>query len=151
MDSPRDVEPAGANAARRIILLAAAIAGALGVLLGAFGAHGLPDHLSTSYAGVVDDDSLPRLIAKRVGQFDTGARYHLVHAVAMLAVGCWPFRDGLPRIAAWLMLAGILLFSGSLYALVLSNQTWLGAITPLGGLSWIVAWLMVAFAAWKST
>ena len=125
----------------RQTLLAAGIAGALGVLIGAFGAHLLPEFL----AGQGLDEAL---IRKRQSQFDVGARYHLVHAAALLAlaaVRCGPL--SLRRWAAWLLIAGIVLFSGSLYLLVLTSTTWLGMITPLGGLAWIVAWTLIAIAA----
>ena len=125
----------------RYTLLAAGVAGALGVLIGAFGAHLLPGFL----AGQGLDEAL---IRKRQSQFDVGARYHLIHAVALLAlaaVRCGPL--SLRRWAAWLLVAGMVFFSGSLYLLVLTNTTWLGAITPVGGLAWIVAWTLLTVAA----
>ena len=123
----------------RWLLIAAAIAGASGVAIGAFGAHGLPGFLQSHGA---DTD----LIAKRVAQFDTGARYHLIHAVALLAISALGGAPaGLLRWTGILMIAGIVLFSGSLYLLVATNTPALGAITPLGGLSWIIAWTLLAF------
>jgi len=108
---------------------AAGIAGALGVALGAFGAHGLRDAVSDP--GLLDT-------------WHTAARYHLVHALALGLVACHPRP---PRVAGGLFLAGLVLFSGSLYVLVLTEQRWLGAITPLGGLSFIAGWLVLAFAS----
>lgn len=105
-----------------------AVMGALGVALGAFGAHGLKD--------VAEPDQIARW-------WDVGARYHLVHAVAMLGVAAHPAR---PAFAGWAFMLGILLFSGSLYAMTLTGVTRLGMITPLGGLAFIAGWLALAFA-----
>lgn len=106
----------------------AGVVGALGVLLGAFGAHGLRD--------VVTDPHLLEV-------WQTGARYHLVHALALCAVALHPAR---PRAAGVLFVAGIVLFSGSLYALALTGVGVLGAITPLGGLAFVAGWLALGFA-----
>ena len=109
--------------------------GALGVALGAFGAHGLKARAS----------------ADMVAIWETGARYHVLHALALLATGwaCerWPgaYTNG----AGWLFLAGIALFSASLYALVLSGVRALGAITPIGGVALLAGWLCLAWAAWR--
>lgn len=126
----------------RRILVCAALSGAIGVLLGAFGAHGLEPFLveNLHYEG----DQLQR----RLDQFDTGVRYQLFHSVALLALSALPL--GSPksrRRVGRLFVLGIVLFSGSLYALVLSNVTKLGIVTPLGGLSWIVGWLMLCLVA----
>lgn len=127
----------------RFLLVAAAIAGATGVSLGAFAAHGLE--------GLLQSQGLePELIAKRVGQFETGSRYHLVHAVVLLALAALGTNaSSLIVKSGSLFLAGIVLFSGSLYLLVLTETPWMGAITPLGGVAWIVAWALLAFAAPK--
>jgi len=125
--------------------MAAAILGGLGVVIGAFGAHGMPTFLE-------NQGHAPELIQKRLDQFDVGARYHLVHAVTLLALGCVTW--GSDRIRGWvyrLMVMGIFLFSGSLYLLVLTNQPRLGAVTPLGGLSWIIAWTLLIFFAKSSS
>ena len=109
--------------------------GALGVALGAFGAHALKTRVSTEMVVI----------------WETGARYHVVHAVALLATGwaCdrWPgtFAGG----AGWLFAAGIVLFSGSLYALVLTGARALGAITPVGGACFIAGWVFLAVAAMR--
>lgn len=125
----------------RKIAATAAIFGGLGVLIGAFGAHGLEARLA-------DAGLDPALIVKRLGQFDVGARYHLVHAVTMLVVSNLPSISHRARriVFVWLTL-GIVLFSGSLYLLVLTNTPWLGAITPLGGVAWILAWFTIAGSA----
>jgi uncharacterized membrane protein YgdD (TMEM256/DUF423 family) len=115
--------------------VAGAVLGGAGVALGAFGAHGLKARVS------------PEMLAV----FETGVRYHLVHALALLAAGWAAERWPGPWTAAsgWLFLAGIAIFSGSLYALVLSGQRWLGAITPLGGVAFIAGWVALAVGAWK--
>jgi uncharacterized membrane protein YgdD (TMEM256/DUF423 family) len=114
--------------------LGAALA-ALGVITGAFAAHGLKDRLSP-------DD---------LDTWETAARYHLVHALALLAVayaaGRW--NGGLTTAAGWLFVAGVILFSGSLYALSLSGVKALGAITPFGGLCFIIGWILVVVVAIK--
>lgn len=123
----------------RAVLMTAAIAGASAVLIGAFGAHALPDWL----AGIgVDAETMPR----RLAQFDTGARYHLAHAVVLLALASLPIAPTrVWKCSVGLFVAGIVLFSGSLYLLVLTNTPWLGAITPIGGVCWVVAWLLLLF------
>lgn len=112
-----------------------AIAAAVGVALGAFGAHGLK--------GRVD--------AQLLAAFETGVRYHLVHALALLAVGLaaprWP--SAALQASGWLFLTGIVLFGGSLYVMTLTGWRWLGAITPLGGVSFILGWVALALAALK--
>lgn len=123
----------------RTPLIITAVIGALAVLIGAFGAHGLPDWLAEIS---VDANTVPR----RVAQFETGARYHLVHAAVLLALIALPVQPS----AAWrwsfrLFVAGIVFFSGSLYVLVLTDTPWLGAITPIGGVCWIIAWVLIAF------
>jgi uncharacterized membrane protein YgdD (TMEM256/DUF423 family) len=128
------------NLSRRI-LATAAIAGASGVLLGAFAAHGLADMLT-------DRGFDSALVAKRVDQFDVGVRYHLIHAVTLLGLSAVSL--GSPNVRRWaarLMLAGMILFSGSLYLLVLTNVPKLGAITPIGGLAWIAGWLCLLLLA----
>ena len=125
-------------AVSRRILMYAAICGALGVLLGALGAHGLDGLLESRGAG-------PDHIAKRLDQFDVAVRYHLVHSLVLLALAALPL--GPPRrrrLIAHLFLLGLVLFSGSLYALVFSDVSKFGMITPLGGLVWIAAWLSLA-------
>ena len=98
----------------------------LGVLLGAFGAHGLRDRLTPDMLAV----------------YETGVRYHLNHALGLLAVAWagsrWP--NAWTSSAGWFLLAGIVIFSGSLYLLALTGTRWLGAITPIGGLCFLAGW-----------
>ncbi|MBI1333495.1 MAG: DUF423 domain-containing protein [Armatimonadetes bacterium] len=111
----------------------AALLGGLAVILGAFGAHALGDKVS----------------AKDLDIWKTGAHYHLVHSVALLALCLWD-REGKFRMVAWLWLVGILIFAGSLYALVLSQVRVLGAITPIGGLCLIIGWLILAVKLFRA-
>ena len=106
---------------------------ALAVGLGAFGAHGLAD----------------RVTPKDLEIWRTGAYYHMVHALALVALGL-SGRAAETQPASWLLLAGIAVFSGSLYLLVLTQQRWLGAITPIGGLAFIAAWIVIAARAVKA-
>jgi uncharacterized membrane protein YgdD (TMEM256/DUF423 family) len=107
------------------ILLLAALLGASAVALGAFGAHGLKGHVD----------------AAGLATWKTAAGYHLAHAVALAAIA-----EERHALAAKAFTAGVLLFSGSLYLLVLTGVGWLGAITPLGGLFLIGGWLALAWA-----
>jgi uncharacterized membrane protein YgdD (TMEM256/DUF423 family) len=117
----------------KTFLLIGALAGFLAVALGAFGAHALRARLS------------PEMLAV----FETGARYQMYHALAILLVSVALGRmDGwLVRTAGWMFAAGIVLFSGSLYALALTGATFLGAVTPLGGLAFLIGWALLAVAA----
>ena len=129
------------EAINRHIVFAAGISGALAVLLGSFGAHGLDTFLT-------DRGLAPELVLKRVDQFDVAVRYHLIHTVALLALASLTIGREVHRL--WIargFVIGLILFSGSLYALVLTNTPVLGAITPFGGLSWIASWLIVAWMA----
>lgn len=113
-----------------------ALLAGLSVALGAFGAHGLRNTLSP----------------EDLVTFETGARYQMYHALALLAVA-WAYarwEAPLLQVAGWLFVAGIVIFSGSLYALVLSGQRWLGAVTPLGGVALLAAWLVLAWSAFRS-
>lgn len=120
----------------RTFFILAAVFGGLGVAFGAFGAHALRDRLT------------PDLLAI----FETGVRYQVYHALALfgvvLAATRWP-TSSLPAVAGWLFVAGVLIFSGSLYALALSGQRWLGAITPLGGVAFLGGWLCLVIVAWR--
>lgn len=110
---------------------------ALAVALGAFGAHGLE--------GKITD--------KLLGTWNTGTQYHIIHALALIAVGLFigKFENppSLLTIGGWLLFAGIVIFSGSLYALVLTGITKLGMITPIGGVSFVVGWILIAISAAK--
>jgi uncharacterized membrane protein YgdD (TMEM256/DUF423 family) len=114
-------------------LLIGSVAAFLAVGLGAFGAHGLRTRLSPDMLAV----------------FETGVRYHLFHALALLATALAMERLGgrLVVWAGWSFTAGIVLFSGSLYLLALTGVTILGAITPLGGLAFLAGWACLALAA----
>jgi uncharacterized membrane protein YgdD (TMEM256/DUF423 family) len=113
----------------RLAIRVAGFFGFLGVSLGAFGAHLL-------------HDLLERLGTAQIWQ--TGVLYHLAHAVVLVVLAGW---RPLPRLPYLLILGGTIIFSGSLYALALTNLRWLGAVTPLGGLGMLCGWLSLA---WKS-
>jgi uncharacterized membrane protein YgdD (TMEM256/DUF423 family) len=116
-------------------LMAAALSGFIAVALGAFGAHGLKQRLSADLLAV----------------FQTGVQYHFYHTFALLAVGLLMLHMPTNASLRWsgiLFIAGIVIFSGSLYVLSLTGVKWLGAITPLGGVAFLVAWLLLARAAW---
>jgi uncharacterized membrane protein YgdD (TMEM256/DUF423 family) len=117
----------------RTFLFVGAIMGFVGVSLGAFGAHGLRARLS------------PEMLAV----FETGVRYHMYHALALVATAAFMAKlDGRAVAAAgWCFTAGIFIFSGSLYALALTGVTVLGAITPIGGLAFLAGWVLLAVAA----
>ena len=118
----------------KTLLILGALNGALAVTLGAFGAHGLK----------------ARVDAALLDTWATASEYHFLHALALLLVGVLAKLFASPGIvtAGWVMFAGMLIFSGSLYLLVLTGHRWLGAITPIGGTALIVAWLMLAWAMW---
>jgi uncharacterized membrane protein YgdD (TMEM256/DUF423 family) len=119
----------------RLLFALGSASALLAVGAGAFGAHGLRARLT------------PEMLAV----FETGARYQMYHALALLAAawaadrwpGPWPARAG------WLFLAGTVLFSGSLYALALSGLRWLGAITPLGGVAFLAGWACLLVGAFR--
>jgi uncharacterized membrane protein YgdD (TMEM256/DUF423 family) len=105
----------------------------LGVALGAFGTHSLRDRVPTGDLAI----------------WATGVQYHTLHAVALIVIGllCGRYERPQLRWAGWLVTAGITIFSGSLYLLVLTNVRVLGAITPIGGVCLLTGWLLVAFGA----
>ena len=106
------------------------------VILGAFGAHALKQKIS----------------AEMLSIFEVGVRYQMYHALGLilLALALQHF-PGFPlEIAGWLFLAGVILFSGSLYILALTGNTLWGAVTPVGGLLWIVGWIFVCYAPFRS-
>ncbi|MFQ5513713.1 MAG: DUF423 domain-containing protein [Myxococcota bacterium] len=113
-------------------IVAAGISGALAIVAGAFGAHGLKEQVS------------PELLAA----WRTGASYHLLHSVVLLALGTLAVSTQKSvTLPAALFCTGILLFSGSLYGLALTHWSWLGPLTPLGGLTLIAAWLSLCSLA----
>ena len=120
----------------RLFLILGALTAGLGVALGAFGAHGLTGHVTP----------------ERLEAFKAAVQYHLIHALALLVVSWvatqWP--GWAVQATGYLFLAGIVLFSGSLYLLVLTDTSWLGAITPFGGVAFIVGWGLLAWGVFKS-
>ena len=122
----------------RTFLLAGAVAGLIAVGFGAFGAHGLRGRLT------------PEMLAV----FETGVRYHMYHALALLLTAALTSRapgtaDTAFRAAGWLFITGIVLFSGSLYLLAVTGVTVLGAITPIGGVAFLAGWAALAIAAFS--
>lgn len=121
--------------ARRFFVIGAFAAG-LAVALGAFGAHGLKEAVTP----------------ERLQTFETGVRYQMYHALALLFVG-WLATVTPTRMLQWvgsLFVAGIVVFSGSLYVLVLTDTAWLGAITPFGGVAFISGWGVLGYALLKT-
>jgi len=116
------------------LLIAAGILGFTGVGLGAFGAHALKATLEAS---------------NQLETWKTAVFYQLIHAVALLAMAGWS--DPAARKIGWCWIAGVLLFSGSLYGLALGGPKILGPVTPLGGIAFLAGWAWVAASAWKRT
>jgi uncharacterized membrane protein YgdD (TMEM256/DUF423 family) len=113
----------------------ASVLALLAVALGAFGAHGLRARVTPADLEI----------------FETAARYHMYHAIALFAVAWVAFRwpGGATHTAGWLFVGGILVFSGSLYLLVLTGQRWLGAVTPIGGLLLLAGWGLLAWRIFR--
>jgi len=121
----------------KLFLATGGLAALAAVALGAFGAHALKTRLSTEMLAL----------------WHTGVEYHVYHALGLLAVGLVAAQlpeSMLLKWSGWLMLAGIVLFSGSLYALALSGERWLGAITPIGGTAFLAAWGFFVIAVLKT-
>lgn len=120
----------------KIFLIIGTLSAGLGVALGAFGAHGLKSKVAPEMLTV----------------WETAVQYHLIHALGLVLVGilCQLIPEAsLIRNAGWLFLGGIVLFSGSLYAMVLTGNKPLGIITPMGGVAFIMGWISLAVAAFK--
>lgn len=119
----------------RVFILIGSLAASISVLAGAFGAHSLAEVLDT-----------------RAGVYDTAARYHMYHSLAIILVGLLyrRHRGRMLWIAGWLFVAGVLLFSGSLYILAISGVTSWGAIAPVGGAMFVLAWVMVGVSVWRA-
>jgi uncharacterized membrane protein YgdD (TMEM256/DUF423 family) len=118
---------------QRLFFVLGASFGLLAVVVGAFGAHALKERLS----------------AQTIATFEIAVRYQMYHALGLIGVA-WAssqWSSQLIAIAGWLFVAGIVIFSGSLYILALSGIRWLGAITPIGGLAFIVGWVCLLWAA----
>ena len=120
----------------RIFFTMGSLFALLGVALGAFAAHLLKDRLSSELLAI----------------FEVGVRYHMYHALGLLGIawGITQFPHSNLYVAGWLFVAGIVIFSGSLYALSFSGIRWLGAITPFGGLCFLAGWLWAGWSVWKS-
>lgn len=119
----------------RFFVVAGAVAAGLAVVLGAFGAHALEG----------------RVTPERLATFETGVRYQMYHSLALLFVG-WAVAQHLGGLAVWagyLFILGIVVFSGSLYLLVLTDTGWLGAVTPFGGAAFIAGWGLLVWALLK--
>lgn len=120
----------------KIFLTLASISGGVSVAAGAFGSHALRGNLSDRALEI----------------FETGVRYQMYHSLALLLVAVLLSRLDAPplslTLSGYAFLTGILIFSGSLYALSLSGLKWLGAITPLGGVAFILGWVCLALSAW---
>lgn len=120
----------------RSVLILASLFGFAAVAIGAFGAHGLEG----------------RVTPERLAVFEVGAKYQMYHALALLALAGYVERLGVAgKVAAITFVVGILIFSGSLYLLVLLDQGWLGAITPIGGVCLMAGWLSAFIGACKMT
>ncbi len=120
----------------KIFLLLGSLSAFSGVALGAFGAHALKSKVAPEMLNI----------------WETSVLYHLIHALGLILIGvlCSLMPDvPLVRNAGWSILAGTVLFSGSLYALVLTGAKPLGMITPLGGVAFLIGWLLLAIAAWQ--
>jgi len=123
------------NNASRWIMFSAGILGFSGIALGAFGAHALKDTLTARAS---------------LSTWHTAVLYHLVHSVALLVIAQWPDPMGKINWGARCWVTGILLFSGSLYWLSLGGPKFLGPVTPLGGLAFLLGWLLIAWNALQS-
>lgn len=120
----------------KIFVLMGSVSALLGVALGAFGAHGLKSKVTIEMLKV----------------WETAVLYHLIHALALILIGilCYLMPEiNSIRHAGWAILVGTLLFSGSLYLLVVTGSKPLGIITPLGGVAFLAGWLLLAIAVWK--
>lgn len=121
----------------RHLIAAGAFLMLLAVALGAFGAHALKARLSADMLAI----------------WHTAVLYHMVHALGCIAIGIlmprYSQQSNKISLAGGLMLIGILVFSGSLYLLALTEQRWLGAITPIGGVAFLLAWGMLGWVAWR--
>ena len=119
----------------RFFFVAGSILAFFAVALGAFAAHGLK----------------PRLTPEMLNVFETGVRYHMYHALALLAVA-WAashWSEGKVHLAGWAFIFGIAVFSGSLYLLSITGIRWLGAITPIGGVGFLVGWILLIWSVWR--
>lgn len=121
----------------RLFVTAGSISAFIAIALGAFGAHALKSRLSSELLEI----------------FEVGVRYQMYHALALFAVAwcynTWP--SALVKTAGWFFVVGTIIFSGSLYLLSLTDTRWLGAITPIGGLAFLIGWFCLAWGALKAS
>jgi uncharacterized membrane protein YgdD (TMEM256/DUF423 family) len=121
----------------KLFIMLGSLNAMLAVVLGAFGAHGLKSRVTTDMLTV----------------WQTGVQYQMFHALGLVLIGILiqlQPQVGALRLSGYLLLAGIALFSGSLYLMVLSGVRALGAITPIGGVSFILGWLLLAVGIWRN-
>ena len=126
------------SALAKVFLVLGGANAALVVVLGAFGAHVLKTRLSSDMLAV----------------YHTAVLYHAIHALGLIAIGTvalWLPGSGYLKSAGWTMFAGIALFSGSLYLLSVTGTRWLGAITPIGGVAFVLAWVLFCVAVFKAS
>ena len=120
----------------RIFLAIASMFGGISVVFGAFASHALKDRLSANSLAI----------------WETGTKYQMYHALALMLVAILVSRfpnSALLTVAGYAFIIGTFVFSGSLYALTLTGIKWLGAITPIGGMAFIIGWLCLALATWR--
>ncbi len=118
------------------IIIGAVLAG-ISVISGAFGAHGLK----------------PKITPHDLAIYETAVHYHMIHALALILLGLigFYFNADVVYLPGIFILTGILIFSGSLYTLVLTNLRWFGAITPIGGVSFVIGWGLLAYNLWRNS
>ncbi len=118
------------------IVTGAVLAG-LAVIIGAFGAHGLK----------------PRISAENMTIYETAVQYHMFHSIGLLLIGIIGlyFNHDVVNLPAIFILTGIIIFCGSLYCLAITDLRWLGAITPIGGVSFVIGWGLFAYKLWRYT
>jgi uncharacterized membrane protein YgdD (TMEM256/DUF423 family) len=120
----------------RVFIVAGSLLAALGVILGAFGAHSLKNHLSADLLVI----------------YHTAVNYQIYHALGLILIGILSSQSQMESLIAWsgyCLLVGILLFCGSLYLLSVTGQRWLGTVTPFGGTAFILGWVLLALCVWR--
>ena len=121
----------------KIFIVVASLSACIAVGLGAFAAHALKEKLSPDLFSI----------------WEVGVRYHMYHALGLIAVA-WvvaQFPESNAAIAGWFFVGGTVIFSGSLYVLSLTGERWIGAITPLGGVCFLIGWVWLAWSVWRSS
>ena len=121
----------------KIFIVLASLSACLAVVLGAFAAHALKEKLSPDMFNI----------------WEVGVRYHMYHALGLFVVA-WVvahFPESSAPIAGWFLIGGTVIFSGSLYALSLTGERWIGAITPVGGVCFLIGWVWLAWSVWRSS